>query len=66
MLHELGLCAALEWLVHQLRANFGIAGQFFDDLKPKPLTDDLRIVLFQAVRESLTNVGKHSRPAWRG
>jgi DNA-binding NarL/FixJ family response regulator/signal transduction histidine kinase len=61
VLHELGLCAALEWLVHQLRANFGIAGQFFDDLKPKPLTDDLRIVLFQAVRELLTNVGKHSR-----
>jgi DNA-binding NarL/FixJ family response regulator/signal transduction histidine kinase len=61
VLHELGLCAALEWLVHQLRANFGIAGQFYDDLKPKPLTDDLRIVLFQAVRELLTNVGKHSR-----
>ncbi|MDR3670524.1 MAG: hybrid sensor histidine kinase/response regulator transcription factor [Holophaga sp.] len=61
VLHELGLCAALEWLVHQLRANFGIAGQFFDDLQPKPLTDDLRIVLFQAVRELLTNVGKHSR-----
>ena len=61
VLHELGLCAALEWLVHQLRANFGIAGQFFDDLQPKPLSDDLRIVLFQAVRELLTNVGKHSR-----
>ncbi len=61
VLHELGLCAALEWLVHQLRANFGIAGQFFDDLLPKPLSDDLRIVLFQAVRELLTNVGKHSR-----
>jgi len=61
VLHELGLGAGLEWLVHQLRANFGIAGQFYDDLQPKPLTEDLRILLFQAVRELLTNVGRHSR-----
>ncbi len=61
VLHELGLGAALEWLVHQLRAHSGIAGQFYDDLQPKPLAEDLRIMLFQAVRELLTNVGKHSR-----
>ncbi len=61
VLHELGLGAGLEWLVHQLRANFGIAGQFYDDLQPKPLAEDLRIMLFQAVRELLANVGRHSR-----
>lgn len=61
VLHELGLEAALEWLVHQLRANFSIAGQFVGDRNPKPLSEDERIALFQAVRELLNNVGKHSR-----
>lgn len=61
VLHELGLGAALEWLVHQLRANYGIAGEYQDDRKSKPLREDLRIELFQAMRELLANVGKHSR-----
>jgi DNA-binding NarL/FixJ family response regulator/signal transduction histidine kinase len=60
VLHELGLGAALEWLVHQLRANYGIAGEYQDDHQPKPLREDLRVELFQAMRELLTNVGKHS------
>ena len=61
VLHELGLGAALEWLAHQLEANYGIACRFHDDRQPKPLSDDLRVELFQAVRELLTNTGKHSR-----
>jgi PAS domain S-box-containing protein len=61
VLHELGLGAALEWLVHQLRANFGIAGEYVDDHQPKPLNEDLRAELFQAVRELLVNVGKHAQ-----
>ena len=60
VLHELGLGAALEWLVHQLRANYGIAGHYAGDHRPMPLSEDQRIALFQAVRELLTNVGKHS------
>ena len=60
VLNELGLGAALEWLVHQLRANYGVAGQYVDDRLPKPLRDELRVELFQAVRELLTNVGKHA------
>jgi PAS domain S-box-containing protein len=61
VLHELGLGAALEWLVHQLRANYGIAGEYIDDHEPKPLGEDMRVVLFQAVRELLMNVAKHSQ-----
>lgn len=61
VLHELGLGAALEWLVHQLRANYGIAGDYIDDHQPKPLGEDMRVVLFQAVRELLMNVAKHSQ-----
>lgn len=61
VLHELGLGAALEWLVHQLRANYGIAGEYIDDRQPKPLGEDLRVVLFQSVRELLMNIAKHSK-----
>jgi len=61
VLHELGLVAALEWLCHQLEANYGIACRFVDDQQLKPLGEDLRVEVFQAVRELLTNVGKHSQ-----
>jgi signal transduction histidine kinase len=60
VLHELGLGAALEWLAHQLEQNYGIVCQYSYDQQPKPLTEDLRVEVFQAVRELLTNVGKHS------
>jgi len=61
VLHELGLGAALEWLCHQLEQNYGIVCQYQDDHQPKSLSEDLRVEVFQAVRELLTNVGKHSR-----
>jgi len=32
-----------------------------DDHQAKPLSEDLRVEVFQAVRELLTNVGKHSK-----
>jgi len=60
VLHELGLGAAMEWLAHQLEVNFGIPCEFSDDRAPKPLGEDLRVELFQAVRELLANIGKHS------
>lgn len=63
VLHELGLGAALEWLVHQLQVNYGVAGEYGDDRQLKPLSEDMRVVLFQAVRELLVNVGKHAQAA---
>lgn len=60
VLHELGLAAALEWLSHQLETNYGITCNYEDDRRPKPLTEDLRVEVFQAARELLANTGKHS------
>ncbi len=61
ILYELGFEAAVQWLLEKLRKEYGLATSFHDDGKPKPLSDDIRIVLFQAARELLTNVVKHAR-----
>ena len=61
ILYELGLEAAVaEWLTEQIGEKYGIATEFEDDGLPKPLDDDIRILLFRDVRELLTNVVRHA------
>jgi PAS domain S-box-containing protein len=61
VLYELGLVPAVEWLARKIQQEHGIETRFHDDGQPKPLDEDFRIVLFQAVREVLVNVVKHAR-----
>jgi len=61
ILYQLGLEAALEWLVEQIKEHDGIMAKFEDDKLPKPLDDNMKILLFQAVRELLINVTKHAQ-----
>jgi signal transduction histidine kinase len=61
ILYELGLEAAVEWLTEELQDKHGIPTYFEDDHQPKPLDEDLRVLLFQAVSELLMNVVKHAR-----
>ncbi len=61
VLYELGLEAALAWLVNQTREKHGLLAEFKDDGQPKPLDDDCRVTAFRAVRELLFNVVKHAR-----
>ncbi len=61
VLYELGFEAAVNWLAKQTRQRFGLEVEFADDGKPKPLNTDIRVLLFQAVRELLVNVVKHAR-----
>ena len=61
ILYELGLESALEWLTEKFQDDQGIKAEFEDDYSPKPLGDDIRVLLFQAVRELLVNVAKHSQ-----
>jgi signal transduction histidine kinase len=60
VLYELGLEPAIEWLVGQFQRQHGITCSFKDDGASKHLTDEARILLFQAVRELLINVSKHA------
>ncbi len=61
ILYELGLEPALEWLAEQFQQKYGIPVQMHDDGQLKPLGDDVRGMLFRAVRELLINVAKHAR-----
>jgi len=61
VLHELGLEAAVAWLVEDIRERYGIAATLRDDGSPKPLDDNLRATLFRAVRELIVNAGKHAK-----
>jgi signal transduction histidine kinase len=55
-----GLEAALEWLGKRMEEDFGLQVAFVDDRKPKPLSEDIRAIVFQACRELLINVAKHA------
>jgi PAS domain S-box-containing protein len=61
ILHELGLVKALEWLGEQTQQNYGIMVTVNDDKQKKPLDDDVKILLYQAVRELLINIAKHAQ-----
>ncbi len=61
LLYELGLEAAVERLTEQIGEEHGVKFNFEDDGQPKPLDDDIRVLLFQAVRELLINITKHAQ-----
>lgn len=62
ILYELGFEAAVaEWLNEQVQVKHGIATEFLDDGKAKPLDDDVKVMLFRNVRELLTNCIKHAK-----
>ncbi|OGR60960.1 MAG: hypothetical protein A2X36_09475 [Elusimicrobia bacterium GWA2_69_24] len=60
ILYELGLGSALEALAEQLQQKHGIPIAVASD-RPHPLSDEIKVVLFKAVRELLMNAIKHSR-----
>lgn len=60
VLHELGLAAALQWLAARTAEQHGLevvcrAGQWREEL-----TDEVRVLFFQAARELLFNAIKHA------
>jgi len=61
ILYELGFEAAVDWLLSETARNHGIEVRFEKHSEPRPLPEDIRIALFQGVRELLTNVIKHAQ-----
>ena len=60
VLRELGLSAAISWLIDTPGCQ-GLSCRLRDDGAPKPLDDDVAAAVFKAVRELLTNVIKHAQ-----
>ncbi|MFC1916947.1 PAS domain S-box protein, partial [Chloroflexota bacterium] len=61
LLYDFGLEAAVEQLTEQFEEQHGIEFSYEDDGESKPLDDDIRVLLFQTVRELLVNIAKHAR-----
>jgi signal transduction histidine kinase len=61
VLYELGLEAAIDWLVEQTQAKYGL--RCVAEVTPlrRPIREDRRVILFQAARELLVNVAKHAQ-----
>jgi PAS domain S-box-containing protein len=63
ILYELGFEPAVEGLVKKIKQKNFLNVSFENDRHQKPLHDDVKVFLFQAVRELLANVVKHSKAA---
>ena len=61
VLYELGFEPAVRWLADRIKINRELVCAVLDDGSDKPLTDELSVFLFQAVRELLINVAKHAQ-----
>jgi signal transduction histidine kinase len=61
VLYELGFEAATESLVEQIQIKHNILTRLVSDRIPILLDNDIRIMLYQALRELLINVVKHAQ-----
>jgi PAS domain S-box-containing protein len=61
VLDDLGLGAAAEWLVQQLRSRAELACELSIDAPLGDLEEPYASVIFRVMQESLTNVAKHAR-----
>jgi PAS domain S-box-containing protein len=60
VLYEYGLEPALEWLVEHMQEQYGIDTKLKVDAETDPRDEELRIFLFRAVQELMTNIAKHT------
>jgi len=60
LLHQAGLCQAIEWLSEHLGQRWGLAYHCRVSGDPAPLSDAITDALFLGARELMTNVGRHA------
>lgn len=60
VLHEIGLSAGLRWLAGRMKSLYGLQVELTIEEEADPGREDLRILIFESVRELLFNVVKHS------
>jgi PAS domain S-box-containing protein len=61
VLYELGFEAAVEWFAKYVRTHHGIQVDVQKDMKPIPMDDEIKVLLFRFVRELMMNVVKHAQ-----
>jgi signal transduction histidine kinase len=61
VLYELGFVPAVKWLLRQFEEKQDLVVEFQENDVPEAIDEDVRIVLFQSLRELLNNAVKHAR-----
>ena len=61
VLYELGFGSALEWLVEDVCARHAIKPHFSVEGEALPLTEDIKVLVFRAVRELLVNAAERAQ-----
>lgn len=61
ILYDLGFEAAVEWLAELLQEQYGICLKVAADRSAKPLGEEIRVLLFQLVRELLVSVAQRAK-----
>ena len=60
VLYDLGLMAAIDWLIEQTSKEHGCKIVLRGDEAVEPISNSLGVLIFRAVRELLFNVVKHA------
>jgi signal transduction histidine kinase len=60
VLYELGFDDAIGWLIEEFQRQHPIRWEFRGARLSRPLANDIRVTLFQGVRELLVNILKHA------
>ena len=60
VLYDGGLIQALEWLSRQMQLTHGLLVDVQAEVQAEPEGEDIKVLLFQSVRELLFNVVKHA------
>ena len=61
VLYELGFEAGVSWLARHVNKSHGLHVVVENDGEPKPLDEEISVLLFRALRELLINVVKHAQ-----
>jgi PAS domain S-box-containing protein len=61
VLEDLGLAAAIEWLVQRFAAQTGIPCQIEGDLADDSVDPERAVVAYRILQEALTNVARHAQ-----
>ena len=65
VLYDGGLIQALEWLSRQMQLTHGLLVEVQAEVQAEPEGEDIKVLLFQSVRELLFNVVKHAGARYR-
>jgi PAS domain S-box-containing protein len=60
ILYEVGFESAIEWLAEQIQTQYNVSVRVKSNMVAQLIDSELRVLLYQMIRELLVNIGKHA------